>query len=339
MTTPPTLALLFSMAFAAACRRAPAEDRPATAATPSLNSTRASDPAGFSATTRRTISTASELPLPFPPPPSYVPHGSVSARYDKFKDIWAVISTTIGVDLDKPEGPYNIRSRPMAMYLRVVAVRSGKSPAAIRADDKVAIVLTSEAADWQFLGDRQLRVLADGRRYTFDTMRSSQVAPLEETLITDVPVRQFLEIINASTTEWQAGSHEFRLEPSGSATLKIFASILPLDPEQISALPSEPRKVADTSQPASPVAEGDGPQPERQPSTFADHVRATEAAPKFYIDDHARMFHEPSCPDVRSGTMRLVIKPVVVLKRYTAHSCVSEGKLRGRRWPGAPPSP
>lgn len=332
MTLVTTRVLLCAVLLCLACRRTPADVAQESTPSTSGPSTPSSDPSGFSAATPRATTatprattSASELQLLFPPAPTHLASGTVSARYDKFKDSWTVISHSVLVEQDKPQGPYDIRSRPISLRLGAAVVRPGQQPPAIRRTDKVVILLTSFATDWQFLADRDLRVIADGRRYSFATVRTSRVAPLEETLLADVPVAQFLEIVNASSTEWQAGMHEFRVAPDGIDRLRTFASILPLRLEHISQLlsngPSE-------NEPAPSAAT---PNLERVVSRFSERVRTMEATPKFYIDDAARIFHVPACPDVRPTAMTLVLKPVVVLKQYTAHTCVSEAELRDRR--------
>ena len=245
-------------------------------------------------------------------------------RYDKFKDNWTIASSSVRVVQPEIAGAYDIRTRPLWMELRAAVIRPSAVPPPLTASDTVMVLLTSYATDWQFLGERDLRIIADGRRYSYTTVRTSEVAPLQETLIASVPVAEFLKIAGASATEWQAGSHEFSLDANSRKTLLAFAAILLFEPTELSTTLSAQRQVSA----ASGAAGGS-----EASSEFTNRRRAVEAAEKFYIDDKARLFHVPGCVAVRPASMQLVIKAVVVMNKYSAHSCVSKQVLENDRWP------
>ncbi|HYK05951.1 MAG TPA: hypothetical protein VE974_29680 [Thermoanaerobaculia bacterium] len=205
------------------------------------------------------------------------------------------------------------------------------------ANDQVSLIVTSYASDWQFLHDQSIRVIADGRRYVFEATRTSRISPLEETLIANVSVKHFLDVVNASTVEWQAGAHEFGMNDAGIATLKTFASVLALKPQEVAFLLAASQDAAANARTTSTRASSSGDARHPRRVAFENQVRAAAAAPKFYVDHPNRTFHSVTCSDVRPESMPMLIKPAVVLTKYKAHTCVSDAEIDSRRWYGVPP--
>ncbi len=245
-----------------------------------------------------TVETFEPTLFVFPPRPSYLPPQIVFAKYDRFKNQWTVATKTESLDQDQPQGAYDIRTRPLFMRFQSAIFRNGEWPVTPASKDSVGFVITSIATDWQFLGDHTLRLIVDGRRYQYDTARASQLSPLTETLWADIPMREFLQIAAASQVEGQIGSQEFRIPAAGLRTLSIFASIIALDPHEISKLPT--MDVSATRSDTTSVS----------PKSETTNVLSTNAVrqpvyEQVFVDARTRQFYPEACPGRPANTYRL----------------------------------
>lgn len=220
----------------------------------------------------------------FPDVPSVAPADAVTLKYDKFREEWFEISKHEQLQQQTPAGAYDVTTRPLALYVNAVLVRHGHKPPMPRGSDNVELIFTSEAADWQFLQDHTLRLIVDGRRYVFETARSSQVAPLQETLLAEVPLDAFLAIATASNAEGQLGRHDFVVPGDCLTALRTFASPLPFDPSVLqSRVESEGRSTQlPTNRQTSPK------------SLSRDELRARWPE-QVYVDFDKRVYYPVDC--------------------------------------------
>lgn len=250
-------------------------------------------------------------PLQFPSLPSSLPPQEVVAKYDKFKDQWVVVSKPVRLDQERPKGAYDIRTRPLFMNIYAAVFRSRERPAPLREEDKITLVITSRATDWQFLGDHTLRLIVDGLRYQYHTVRTSQVSPLTETLWADLPLREFLQIAVASTIEGQIGSQEFSISSGARRTLANFASVLPLNPNDVSGLAEAPPVAAETDS-------------DSQAAPRTGKARFERIYEQVFADAETRLFYPSGCIPRPPKAYRLP-KAMAIRQGFTiAPQCATE---------------
>jgi hypothetical protein len=143
----------------------------------------------------------------------------IKADYDKFSDSTDVQMMHTEV--------YN--NRGQKIYMTALFTYQGRTPSKPRV---VTLAFNSTSPDWQFLRQRDLTVLAGGRKAGPGKMelvntRIEDSGRVTETVSMDVPVNDFLYMINSGTVEIQLsgfGVAEFSLSFEQLEALRDFAS-------------------------------------------------------------------------------------------------------------------
>ena len=143
----------------------------------------------------------------------------IKTDYDKFND-------TTDVQMMHTE-VYNVRGRKISM--NALYSYPGRTPSKPRV---VTLAFNSTSPEWQFLRERNLTILADGRkagpgRMELINTRIEDSGRVTETVSMDIPVIDFLFAINSGTVEIQLsgfGVAEFSLSYEQLEALRDFAS-------------------------------------------------------------------------------------------------------------------
>jgi len=143
----------------------------------------------------------------------------IKTDYDKFSDSTDVQMMHTEV--------YNIRGRKISM--NALYSYPGRTPSKPRV---VTLAFNSISPEWQFLRERYLTILAGGRKAGPGQMelintRIEGSGRVTETVSMDIPVDDFLYMINSGTVEIQLsgfGSAEFSLSYEQLEALRDFAS-------------------------------------------------------------------------------------------------------------------
>jgi len=265
----------------------------------------------------------------FPDPPSTLAPDSVLANYDKFKDQWLIASTDQALTQPEPTGPYDIRSRPMTLYVRAAIARQGQEPPPLGDTAQVILIITSYATDWQFLNDHTLRLIVDGRRFTYATDRESEVSPLIERLAAEMPITDFLDLSRASYAEGQVGNHDFRFSQEALANLRTFASVVSISPNQLSEFIARTSQASRPFVPSTSINEiapppvpkhagnqqPSSPRSDRSASTEVATRRPKPAFEQVYADAKTLFYYPEECSPLPAKAFR-VAKSVAIRQGY-----------------------
>ena len=133
----------------------------------------------------------------------------------------------------------------------------------------------------------------------------------------------------------QATSNESIVTPakslpsSSEAQVDVSPAIAATSPDVQPSFPHDSQSSA--TSPLTATSTSSAEEGEPRPITFVDHIKAFEEAPRFYLDERAQTYHLLTCSMARQDKLPVVIKPVIVLKRYPPHTCVqAEAKPTSR---------
>jgi hypothetical protein len=164
--------------------------------------------------------------VPAPPQPKKrADTGShLVATYDKFRDVTSLHTPRMRVSGSEFEG--------IEIDAWYAWSGAGTSPAAIDpARDTVAFMVHSVRSlddDWLLSGARDIILLVDGERISFDAERRGDVTQrlLFEEVRAEIPLGRLLRVANATKVEGKTGGTTFVLRPNQLAVLREFAARL-----------------------------------------------------------------------------------------------------------------